>query len=142
MEVYYKRLNSGLDDVEFQLDELLTTWEGNYKKGLLTFWLLLLLHEREAYAFEISDLVADLSQGSIKADEKSIYRALNRFEKVGIVTSQWRDSDIGPPRRYYRLTEMGTNLLRAFIQRNILLLNTEAISKRIHNVLERANSST
>ena len=104
-----------------RLDDLLSTWEGNYKKGLLTFWLLLILHEREAYAFEMSNLVTDLSRETISADEKSVYRALNRFENLGIVASRWQDSEIGPRRRYYRLTEMGEDLLRMFIRRNILL---------------------
>ena len=117
------------------LDDLLITWEGNYKKGLLTFWLLLILVEREAYAFEMSSMVSDLSQGTITADEKSIYRALNRFENLSIVSSSWQDSDIGPRRRYYRMTEMGEELLRLFIRRNILLFQSEPVSDRITEVL-------
>lgn len=122
-----------------RLGDLLSTWEGNYKKGLLTFWLLLILHEREAYAFEMGQLVSDLSLGTIIADENSIYRALNRFENLGIVISSWRDSDIGPRRRYYRLTVIGMELLRMFIKRNILLFQNETVSKRVHQVLEGEN---
>lgn len=122
-----------------RLEDLLSTWEGNYKKGLLTFWLLLILHEREAYAFEMGQLVSDLSLGTIIADENSIYRALNRFENLGIVISSWRDSDIGPRRRYYRLTVIGMELLRMFIKRNILLFQNETVSKRVHQVLEGEN---
>jgi DNA-binding PadR family transcriptional regulator len=118
-----------------RLEDLLSTWEGNYKKGLLTFWLLLILHEREAYAFEMSNLVSDLSRETISADEKSVYRALNRFENLGIVVSRWQDSEIGPRRRYYRLTEMGEDLLRMFIRRNILLFQSEPLSTRIQNAL-------
>jgi DNA-binding PadR family transcriptional regulator len=117
------------------LEELLANWEGNYKKGLLTFWLLLILHGREAYAFEMSGLIAEFSQNTITADEKSIYRALNRFEKLGIVVSSWQDSEIGPRRRYYRLTATGSELLRQFIRRNILLFQTEDVSNFIHEVL-------
>ena len=118
-----------------RLEDLLSTWEGNYKKGLLTFWLLLILHEREAYAFEMSNLVTDLSRETITADEKSIYRALNRFEGLGIVVSRWEESDIGPKRRYYRLTEKGDELLRLFIRRNILLFQSDPVSDRIAKVL-------
>ena|GEM_PF-446587 len=124
------------------LEDLLSKWEINYKKGLLTFWILLILYEREAYAFEMGQLVSDLSLGTITADENSIYRALNRFENLGIVISSWRDSDIGPRRRYYRMTELGEELLQIFIQRNIVLFQTKAISNRIQKVLDVRSSKT
>lgn len=69
----------------------------------------------------MSQLVSDLSLGTITADENSIYRALNRFENLGIVISSWRDSDIGPRRRYYRLTVIGMELLGMFIHQNVLI---------------------
>ncbi|HEY5271551.1 MAG TPA: helix-turn-helix transcriptional regulator, partial [Anaerolineales bacterium] len=102
-----------------EIDRLLLNWEEVYKKGLLTFWLLLLLHERAAYAYEINDAVQKISQGTISADNNSIYRALSRFETMGIVTSDLRQSDIGPARKYYGLSEKGVLLLGKFIQRNI-----------------------
>jgi len=121
---------------EARLDDLLAAWEQNYKKGLLTFWLLLILHEREAYAFEMSRLVEDQSQGTITADEKSIYRALNRFEGLGVVASSWHTSEVGPPRRYYRLSDTGRQLLRAFIRRNVLLFQTDSVARRIQAALD------
>jgi len=122
-------------------DDLLSTWEQNYKKGLLTFWLLLILHEREAYAFEASALVAQFSQGTLSADENSIYRALNRFEGLAIVTSSRHESGVGPPRRYYKLSERGRVLLRAFIERNLLLFQTEPTASRIRAVLDGSQAS-
>lgn len=124
---------------ESDFDELLANWEGNYKKGLLTFWLLLILHEREAYAFEMSTLIAKLSGETIIADDNSIYRALNRFEEIGIVSSTWRESDIGPRRRYYRISALGLQLLQAFISRNILRFNEEEIARRIQAVMADSN---
>jgi DNA-binding PadR family transcriptional regulator len=118
------------------LDDLLRNWEEVYKKGLLTFWLLLFLHERPAYAYEAGDAVGELSQGTVTADENSMYRALNRLESIGVVSSELRDSSIGPQRRYYRLTEMGISLLARFIQRNILVFNEPAINKRIQAVAQ------
>ena len=102
-------------------EQLLLRWEDNYKKGLLSFWLLLLLHERPAYPFETSGLVSEISQGSISVDDNSIYRALNRFEEMGIVNSQIQANNAGPDRRYYSLTGKGVLLLRRFIHRNILI---------------------
>ena len=64
---------------------LLDQWESVYKKGLLTFWLLLLLHERPMYAFEMGQELDAISRGTTTADEKSLYRALRRFEAMGLV---------------------------------------------------------
>ena len=121
-----------------EIDRLLLNWEEVYKKGLLTFWLLLLLHERPAYAYEINDAVQKISQGTISADNNSIYRALSRFETMGIVTSDLRQSDIGPARKYYGLSENGVLLLGKFIQRNILLFETPLVAERIQNLLKSA----
>ena len=118
----------------YELEELLATWEGNYKRGLLTLWLLLILHGEESYAFEMSEKVTAITRGRMSADEKSIYRALNRFEDLGIVASSWQDSDQGPRRRYYRLTSTGLELLRTFIQRNIMLFQTPEVAKRIESI--------
>ena len=126
--------NKKLDEI----DRLLLNWEEVYKKGLLTFWLLLLLHERVAYAYEINDAVQKISQGTISADNNSIYRALTRFEAMGIVKSDLRQSDMGPARKYYGLSEKGLILLGKFIQRNILLFETPLVAKRIQTVLKSA----
>ncbi len=115
--------------------ELLDRWEESYKKGLLSFWLLLLLHERPTYAFEMNARVLALSRGTISADEKSIYRALNRFEEIGVVSSELQASSQGPARRYYQLTEKGRRLLRCFIERNILLFQEEEVEKRIKEII-------
>ena len=69
-------------------DELLIQWEQSYKKGLLSFWMLLSLSERPMYAYEMKEHIEAFSQGSISADENSIYRALRRFAKTGLITAQ------------------------------------------------------
>lgn len=115
--------------------DLLDRWEESYKKGLLSFWLLLLLHERPTYAFEMNARVLALSRGTISAGENSIYRALNRFEEIGVVSSELQASPQGPARRYYQLTEKGSRLLRCFIERNILLFQEEEVEKRIKEII-------
>jgi PadR family transcriptional regulator PadR len=115
---------------------LLEQWESVYKKGLLTFWVLLLLHERPSYVFEMGQQLDSISQGSISADEKSLYRALRRFEAMGVVESSWQPSDLGPRRRYYALTGLGTALLRQFAQRNILIFREPAVKGRLEALLQ------
>jgi PadR family transcriptional regulator, regulatory protein PadR len=118
------------------MDGLLKKWEEAYKKGLLSFWLLLLLYERPAYAYELGATVSEVSQGTVTADEKSIYRALTRFQSLGLVQSELLASKIGPQRRYYRLTEKGTILLTEFTRRNILVFKSPSVTERIRAVLK------
>lgn len=120
---------------EQELTLLLEQWEGVYKKGLLTFWLLLLLHERSLYVFEMGETLAKISRGTITADERSLYRALRRFEAAGFVRSEWQDSDVGPNRRYYQLTELGTQLLQRFTERNILLFQEPDVAARLARLM-------
>jgi PadR family transcriptional regulator PadR len=121
---------------EETLRTLLDQWESVYKKGLLTFWLLLLLHDRPMYVFEMGQALAGASQGTITADEKSLYRALRRFEAMGLVESTWQPSDVGPRRRYYHLTELGAELLRRFTQRNILIFREPAVASGLARLLQ------
>lgn len=116
------------------LDDLLQQWEDNYKKGLLSFWILLLLHGRATYAYEMTAMIADMSQGTVMADEKSIYRALKRFEENGLIQSQTQNSDMGPPRRYYTLTPSGRQLLARFIERNIRIFARPDVAAAIDSV--------
>ena len=122
------------------LDRLLENWESVYKKGLLTFWLLLLLDEKPCYPYEMSAEVMRLSEGTISADDNSNYRAINRFEEMGLVTSQSGESKLGPPRKYYRLTEDGRELLRRFIERNILIFQHPAVAAHIQHVLQNGGN--
>jgi PadR family transcriptional regulator PadR len=124
---------------EEALQELLEQWENVYKKGLLTFWLLLLLQERPMYVFEMGETLAEMSQGTVTADEKSLYRALRRFEAMDLVESTWRPSDVGPRRRYYHLTELGNELLRRFVQRNILIFQKPPVAARLADLWQGSN---
>jgi PadR family transcriptional regulator len=123
------------------ISELLNKWEETYKKGLLSFWILLLLYERPSYPYEMSAEVSKISQGTISVDDNSIYRALNRFESVGIVKSELQQSNTGPQRRYYSLTNKGRALLTEFIQRNIQVFETPSVSERISAVLQDSSQA-
>jgi len=123
------------------ITDLLRAWEETYKKGLLSFWILLLLHERPSYPYEMSTIINSISQETISVDDNSIYRALNRFETVEIVRSELRQSELGPPRRYYNLTNKGYLLLREFIKRNILVFETPVVAGRIQAAIDNERLS-
>lgn len=114
---------------------LLNQWEETYKKGLLSFWLLLLLAQRKAYPYEIKAAINEISQNTINADENSIYRALNRLADYGIVDSELLASETGPSRRYFFLTRLGRELLTRFITRNILIFEHPAVADLIQKTI-------
>jgi PadR family transcriptional regulator PadR len=115
--------------------ELLSTWEEVFKKGLLSFWILFLLHSRPSYPFEMKNLIEEISNGSISADSNSIYRALSRFEKLGLVESELVYSKRGPDRRYYSVSTAGIYLLGHFIERNLIIFQKKEINAQMQSVL-------
>lgn len=115
---------------------MLMQWEEVYKRGLLTFWMLLLLSRRQMYAYEMRTSIADLSQGTIDVDDNSIYRALKRFAEAGLVDSDLRPSESGPARRYFSLTEAGHALLVQFIERNLLIFQSPPVIEAIEQVIQ------
>jgi len=120
---------------------LLNQWEETYKKGLLSFWLLLLLAQRKAYPYEIKSAIIEMSQNTINADENSIYRALNRLADSGIVDSELLASETGPSRRYFYLTRLGRELLTRFISRNILVFERPEVADLIQKTISPKGNS-
>lgn len=121
------------------LEALLTRWEEVYKKGLLSFWLLLLLAQRKAYPYEMKAAITEISQNTLSAEENSIYRALKRLAQSGIVASEVRPSETGPDRRYFYLTPLGGELLAAFIERNIRVFQKPEVAALIERASPRSS---
>lgn len=104
---------------------LLHQWEESYKKGLLSFWILFSLTQRAMYAYEMREEIIKISQSSISAEDNSIYRALKRFTQAGLIEGKMHSSPSGPARKYFYLTPLGTDLLQQFVNRNILVFQSE-----------------
>ncbi|MBW8010699.1 MAG: PadR family transcriptional regulator [Chloroflexi bacterium] len=121
---------------ENEITDLLHQWEESYKKGLLSFWILFSLTQRPMYAYEMKTEIIKFSQDSISADDNSIYRALKRFTKTGLIEGKLYPSPSGPARKYFSLTAVGTELLRKFIERNILIFKSEEFSTTIQSFLD------
>lgn len=81
------------------------------RRGVLPFCVLAALRNGEAYAF---DLVRTLSTEELLTSEGTIYPLLSRLRRDEWVTTSWRESEAGPPRRYYRMTDRGKQALEAF----------------------------
>lgn len=82
------------------------------RRGSLQYCVLALLARRERYAFE---LIQELAKAdSLITAQGTIYPLLSRLRREGAVETTWRESDQGPPRRYYRLSASGKRALVLF----------------------------
>lgn len=74
-----------------------------FKKGVLELCVLVLLDKNDCYGYE---LVEKISQ-HINISEGTIYPLLRRLQKEGYFTTYLKESTEGPPRKYYKLTDIG-----------------------------------
>lgn len=81
------------------------------RRGVAEACTLAFLRDGERYGF---DLARTLAQAGLIAGEGTIYPLLARLRRAGWVETLWRESDEGPPRRYYRLTPAGRRALARF----------------------------
>ncbi len=96
-----------------EVENFIGKWEIQVRKGVLEFVILLALHEKEQYGFELITGIAH--RASIDVPEGTLYPLLLRLSKDALVSSQLREGDGGAPRKYYALTPVGKSTLRAMI---------------------------
>lgn len=74
-----------------------------YKKGVLELCVLALLRQRDCYGYEISEILSrriDIADGTV-------YPILRKLKADGLLTTYLQEESGGPPRKYYKLTELG-----------------------------------
>jgi PadR family transcriptional regulator, regulatory protein PadR len=74
------------------------------RKGLLEFALLTLIAAERVYA---ADILARLAATPFATQEGTLYPLLSRLRREELVDYEWVESEAGPPRKYYSLTEKG-----------------------------------
>lgn len=99
--------------------QLLGGWEEVFKKGQLTLWIMLSLKDGPKHMAQIKDFIYAATNGSLSADDKSMYRALRRYYDTELVDFRTEPGQGGPDRKLYVLTDIGRRVLHAFITRNI-----------------------
>ena len=83
------------------------------RKGVVEYCVLGQLASEPMYGWQLSET---LVRHNIIASIGTLYPILSRLRARGLVTSFDTQSDSGPVRKYYRLTESGTEQLDAFRQ--------------------------
>ncbi len=122
-----------MDNDTIYKTKLLTNWEETYKKGQLTFWILLALKDKSIYVSEIKDFIKSITNGTISCEDQSVYRALRKYYDLEIVDYELKKGNKGPDRKYYFLTTIGKELLSEFIQRNISVFYEKKVFDLINN---------
>jgi PadR family transcriptional regulator len=82
------------------------------RRGTVEYCVLALLRGGERYGFELVRELSDVD--GLVTSEGTIYPLLTRLRKDQLVTTFWRESEAGPPRRYYELTPAGEAALTDF----------------------------
>lgn len=80
-------------------------------RGSLDLLVLKTLSLAPMHGWGISQRVQQISDGVLEVNQGSLYPALQRLEKAGLVTSDWDTTDNNRRARYYRLTATGQRAL-------------------------------
>ncbi len=81
-------------------------------KGVLEGCVLQIISKEEIYGYEITKRLNEL--GFTDVVDGTVYTILLRLEKNGLISSVKKKSDIGPPRKFFSLTEDGQLRLEEF----------------------------
>lgn len=104
--------------------------ETQMRKGMLVYCVLLLLKDGKVYT---SEIIRSLREAELIVVEGTLYPLLSRLAKDGILAYEWQESEQGPPRKYYWLTDDGKKLL----------VDLKATYNRLHasiNILEKGKN--
>ncbi len=89
------------------------------RKGMLTYCVLLLCRDGKVYT---SEIIRRLHEAELIVVEGTLYPLLNRMARDGLLGYEWRESEQGPPRKYYWATPEGLQVLTSL----------QATYKRLH----------
>jgi len=78
------------------------------RKGILELCVLSIIAEEEAYP---SDIIARLKEHKLIVVEGTLYPLLSRLKNASLLGYTWKESNAGPPRKYYQMTDLGNTFL-------------------------------
>ena len=90
-------------------EQNIENYNAQLRKGALDFCILLIIARGEAYA---SDIIQELREADLIVVEGTIYPLLSRLKTAELLSYTWAESPLGPPRKYYTLTEKGKAALK------------------------------
>ena len=85
--------------------------DAELKKGSAEMLILSLVDARARHGYELSQLIAQRSGGSVRFNVASLYPMLYRLEKRAWIKGRWVEKAGQRRRRYYRITATGRAML-------------------------------
>jgi len=79
------------------------------RKGVLEFCILSVIKQGEAYP---SDIIDKMRAANLNILEGTLYPLLTRLKNAEFLTYRWIESNSGPPRKYFSLTEKGAEFYK------------------------------
>lgn len=78
--------------------------QSQMRKGVLEFCILSIIKQGEVYP---SDIVDKMKGANLQILEGTLYPLLTRLKNAGYLTYRWVESNSGPPRKYFLMTDQG-----------------------------------
>ena len=85
-------------------------------KGSTETLLLSLLADEAMYGYQLVKEMARRSSGYFRFKEGTLYPALHRLERDGVIRGEWETSPSGQDRRYYHITPKGRTHLVVMLE--------------------------
>ncbi len=82
--------------------------QAQMRKGILEYCILSILARGEAYPSEILEA---LKNAKLLVVEGTLYPLLTRLKNDELLSYRWEESNSGPPRKYYHITDTGNTFL-------------------------------
>ena len=83
--------------------------QSQMRKGVLEFCILAIIAQEEIYP---SDIISRMKDSKLIVVEGTLYPLLTRLKHAGLLPYTWKESNAGPPRKYYKITPIGEEFLK------------------------------
>lgn len=78
--------------------------QSQMRKGVLEFCILSIIRQGEVYP---SDIIEKMRDAKLDILEGTLYPLLTRLKNASLLSYRWVESNSGPPRKYFSMTEKG-----------------------------------
>lgn len=110
----------------------MTDYRAELLQGTLDMLILKTLALEPMHGYGISQRIQQISRDVFRVNQGSLYPALHRLEKEGLIDAEWGASDNNRRARFYRLTKVGRKRLSEETQ------NWERLAAAIARILQTA----
>ena len=89
-----------------------TQQRANLLQGTLDMLILRTLLHGPAHGHQIGKHIQRITNDFLQMQHGSLYPALHRLQRKGLLKSEWKESGSGPMAKYYSLTALGRKSLQ------------------------------